>query len=78
MTVVFGYGKLHQAMFGDQLGAWVLSKRKKRLSRQNKEMSRWNPRASAIINTISSHDFLGNLIKFFLRAQERAREQIAM
>ena len=44
MTVGFGYGKLHQAMFGDQLGVLVWNKRKKRLNRLNKEMSRWNPR----------------------------------
>jgi hypothetical protein len=29
MTVVFGYGKLHQAMFGDQLEVWVWNKRKR-------------------------------------------------
>ena len=29
MTVVFGYGKLLQAVFGSQLEVWVWSKRKK-------------------------------------------------
>jgi hypothetical protein len=73
MSVAFGYGKLHQAMFGDQLEVWVWSKLKKRLSSQNKKMSRWNPRV--LKKNILSHDLLGKQwpLDVFQRAQEKVR-----
>jgi len=88
MTVVFVYGKLHQVMFGDQLGVWVWSKRKKRLSNRNIKMSRWIPKAFLAIDTNAKKKSCyqnlktplakSELDKRFQRAQQQMTERIVI